>query len=71
MTRQRSAAITASALLVFVILWLATLTAFSQPKVISEPVLKESGKRGGKVDRGGAEEAGREGEFQSYPLCGV
>lgn len=49
MTRKRSSAIVASALLTLIILWLATPLALSQPKVIGEPVLKESGKRGGQV----------------------
>ncbi len=38
-----------SALLALIVLWLVALIAFSQPKVVSEPVLKEIGKRGGQV----------------------
>ncbi|MEM4382232.1 MAG: ABC transporter substrate-binding protein, partial [Candidatus Caldarchaeum sp.] len=49
MSWQRSSAIVASALLAFIILWLATPIAFAQPKVVGEPVLKEIGRRGGQV----------------------
>lgn len=38
-----------SALLALIVLWLVAPMAFSQPKVIGEPVLKEIGKRGSQV----------------------
>jgi peptide/nickel transport system substrate-binding protein len=38
-----------SALLALIVLWLVSPIAFSQPKVVGEPVLKEIGKRGGQV----------------------